>query len=115
MTSQSLCLRVEEQLDIGVEVDTRVVVDIRSHRGLHLRAGVFVCPKLPHQIRGLMESEKVLGDGDLAHASLIRRVAVLGKLIKREWALRVVVRPKVQVIVEHDSTSLSLPRAPASS
>ena len=89
------------QVDIRIEVGRGVEVPVVRHRLLQLGRVAVVPPEPAKERLGLAETEEVLGDGQLLDPGRLRLLAVGGQLLNGQRRLPLVVRPQVEVVVEH--------------
>ena len=86
-------------------MEVPVIGHRRRQRGGHPVVG----PESPEQGLRLAESEQVLGDGQLLHPGRLGLLAVRLQLVEIQGRRTLVVRPKVEVVVEHRGPGTSQP------
>ncbi len=91
--------------DVGLKVGGGVKVPVVRHRFLQLRGDPIIPPESTQERFGLAKTEKVLGHRQLHHAGRLGLLAVGRQLLNGQRRLTLVVRPEVEVVVQHSKDS----------
>ena len=89
---------------VRIEVGRGVEIPVVGHRRLQRGGHPVVGPESPEQGLRLAETEEVLGDGQFLHPGRLGLLAVGLQLVEVQGRRTLVVRPQVEVVVEHRGT-----------